>query len=268
MPGWTYGASFRLRERLIDSLVDYERWVLEELRHVQRALWLHSRRGPELEREADRAERAAAHALAGRVRPSRLPTRAARSQREAVRAARFARAALVAHAAGTGRGRALLSRVARELWSVRLAVDAEAVEHDGLPPAVAAMRAAPVRPVGVREYLDAEAFVAEDPRREVVAWSDHGDRWLLENPLRRWETTRWRLAWLVDATDEVCAVELLDRPDARVETGRVWLLGVVRDRSSMLRALRDLERTAQGERNSLVLVGDAIARVARERPVG
>ena len=215
--GWTHGASFRPREDRLSAFVDYERWILEELRGVQRTLWHHLR-----------DEGSATHG--GEVRL----------------------------------GRALVSRLACELWSARVAVDVEAGRPGEVPPAAAAMRAVPICPPGVREYPDAEAFVAEDPAREALSWSDHGDRWLLEHPLRRWELTRWRVAWLAGATDEVCAVELLDADDARTTPGRVWLLGAAHSRPALRRALGGLERTAQGERNSLVLVADAIARASRE----
>jgi len=98
---------------------------------------------------------------------------------------------------------------------------------------------------------------------------DYGYNWRLENPLRRWVTTRWRVSWLClseaqhqDATDEVYAVEHIDQP-GDVETGRVWLMGTIPDRHIINEILPELETHAQHERNSLVVVAARISEAAK-----
>jgi hypothetical protein len=93
-------------------------------------------------------------------------------------------------------------------------------------------------------FVSVEAFVHGDRRR--VHWGaggrmgaggeDYGFRWRLENPLRRWLTTRWRVSWLsiadresVTPTYEVYAIEF-PGGDLSEETGRVWLMGKIESR--------------------------------------
>ncbi len=103
-------------------------------------------------------------------------------------------------------------------------------------------------------------------------------RWRLEGPFRRWECSRWRIAWLCgvrspgwwepealhddagEATTEVYAAELAAGGDGE----RVWLLGKIRTRAALERALEELKRHAIDERNSLVAAADAVARVSQE----
>jgi hypothetical protein len=111
----------------------------------------------------------------------------------------------------------LQRRIEAELSAVRDAVDGELEEGRGRSCVVDAMRRAPNRPFGVREFRDVEAFVAEDPRRALqdsstqrnLGGAEYGYRWRLEDPIRRWSTTRWRISWLCvdDPTYELYAVE-------------------------------------------------------------
>jgi len=158
-----------------------------------------------------------------------------------------------------------------QLWRVRDAVDAVLSGGEGRQCVVDALRAAPNRPDGVREFPDVEAFVADDRRRALPDWparrdaggADYGSRWRLENPLHRWETTSWRLSWLCmhDPTYELYGIELL-RPmrEEQPRTGRVWLLGRLESEEAVDDAVRELMRHAQAERNSLVAVASAIQR--------
>jgi hypothetical protein len=96
------------------------------------------------------------------------------------------------------------------------------------------MRSVPNRPSGVREYRDIGEFLREDAERPAWAGASDkgglvfGDWWRLEDQVRRWDTTRWRVSWLDDSTREVYAIECVEpRPSARPTTARVWLLGVL-----------------------------------------
>jgi hypothetical protein len=229
---WTTGASFRFERSWFDSFVAYERELLEQLRALQQQRWLQS---------LDPATRSSRNDIQVQV------------------------AGLV--------GR-LQHQIERELRSARSAVDAELETGRGRSCTVAAMRAAPNRPVGVREVLEVGRFVADDPRRSLPDWparrdaggADYGWKWRLEDPLRPWTTSRWRVSWLCidDPTYEVYAIERLKNPFGRgPNTGRVWLFGVLRDHQFVDTALRELERYAQAERNSLVVVAKAVRDAAR-----
>jgi hypothetical protein len=168
--------------------------------------------------------------------------------------------------------RILEQNVADELSKVRAAVDSELEDGRGRAFIVDAMRTAPNRPRGVREYRDIDEFVREDPRRALgrpgvtdAGGMDFGYRWRLEDPVQRWKTTEWRVSWLGldDPTHEIDAIERLHwhSDDART-TGRVWLLGAVPDKEDVYRVTSELERYAQRERNSLVVLAQAVRAVS------
>jgi hypothetical protein len=67
-----------------------------------------------------------------------------------------------------------------------------------------------------------------------------------------------------EATHEVYAIELRTvSGDSETRTGRVWLCGQIRERRTFKRAVEDLERYAQRERNSLVVVAEAVRDAVR-----
>jgi hypothetical protein len=225
----TRGASYAFRETFFDSFVDYEREVTGVLRDIERACWQ----------------------------------------------------ALVRGGEDAGRQIALLHQFRREvvtdeLWRVRSAVDAALERGDGRRCVVEAVRATPNRPDGVFEFASVEAFVAEDGRRAIGGWpqrhdaggADYGVHWRLEDPLRRWEATTWRVSWLgidADPTDEVYAIESQGRPLRKEDSsryGRVWLLGRLRTEQSVDDVVQERMLYAMRERNSLVAVAKAVCRAA------
>jgi|GEM_PF-6237559 hypothetical protein len=227
--GWSQPVGYQFSRSHFDSYLAYERDVRRALRSVQCG------RAHELER-----------------------CRALQDAR---------RARLVRHQRQVLRLSVAVKRIEAELLAVRKAVDAELETGRGHACTVAAMRVAPNRPVGVREFPSVSAFVEED-RRRAPAWpermaaggSDHGHHWRLENPIRRWLTTRWRLSWLCmgDPTYEVYAVEFTDEDSQAGPLGRVWLLGVVNDEKVFRQAISELELHAQRERNSLVVIAERV----------
>jgi hypothetical protein len=217
---WSTGVEFRFERSWFDSFVSYERSLVETLRQVQRARWI---------------ERA--------------------------------------HWDGASNSRdsafeMLQRRIADELALVRDAVDAERATGRGRACVVDALRAEPNRPVGVWELPDVEIFVREDQRRALPDWperrdaggADYGSHWRLEDPLRPWITSQWRVSWLNadDPTYEVYAIERMPAFREEAQTGRVWLLGVLRDYGPAHEMLSELQLHAQGERNSLVVVAEAV----------
>jgi hypothetical protein len=226
------GAEFRFVDSWFESYVEYERRVVDNLRRVQHLRWLKHREPLDLE--------------------------------------------------------AIEGDVLRELRRVQRAVDVEREEGRGRACVVAAMRALPQLPGSVREYGSMAEFVAEDERRAVFDWparedlggADFGLWWSLENPFKRWLTTGWRISWLCEegkfmgaddlvhdddgeATTELYALEFPNRDGGR-RHGRVWLLGKLRTRAAVDRALFDLQVHAIRERNSLIAAADAVALVGRE----
>jgi hypothetical protein len=277
---WTLGAQFRFTQGWFQSYVNYERDVLEELRRVQRARWDERKSMGDCESQLAAARRSAEHAAA---EADGLPW----MQR---RWLLWSQPWLddVAHAeemATDSRGRVdylatLEQDIAHELSKVRAAVDTELQEGRGRACVVNAMRSAPNRPSGVREYRDIDEFVREDPAgRSLVEWllpatkdlggMDYGYDWRLEDPVQRWNTTRWRVAWFDDSSHELYALERLNpRPDViplsgpspgdASGSGRVWLLGVLDDQAEVSSVIGELESHAQWERNSLVVVAEAV----------
>lgn len=166
--------------------------------------------------------------------------------------------------------------ISNQLYLVREAVDAELEYGRGFACTVEAMRSQPLRPRGVRELACVQVFVAGDRRRGYVAadghlgagGEDYGFRWRLEDPVHRWRTTRWRISWLCITDDpgdlptyEVYAIEFAhEQPD---ETGRVWLLGEIQSRATIEAILLELEKHAQGERNSLIVAAQQIQNATR-----
>ncbi len=276
-PPWTTGVRFRQTRSWFDGFVDFERNVTEDLRAAERARWTLERVRAKL---VDQIEATAGgHAsgawerfgliLARRLRwivTVQLPEVALNPRAEledcerelvlAKRAQRFIR---------------------DQLHEVRSAVDRELEFGRGYTCTAEAIRGAPTRPRGVREFASVEAFVHGDRRR--LHWGaggrmgaggeDYGFRWRLENPLRRWLTTRWRVSWLsiadregVTPTYEVYAIEF-PGGDISDETGRVWLMGKIESRDTIHAILPELERRAQRERNSLVVIAQRIQNAAR-----
>jgi hypothetical protein len=178
----------------------------------------------------------------------------------------------------------------RQLWLLRVfrrfvddqvraaaeAVDAELEEGRGRRCVAEAMRHEPRRPAGVEELADLAPWVEDDPRRAIRGWpatrdaggEDHGYHWRLEHPTRPWKASRWRISYLCldDPTHEVYAIELLWPPrEDGSTTGRVWVLGRLRDRGLLRAALKELEEHAMRERNSLISAALAVrAAMARD----
>ena len=63
-------------------------------------------------------------------------------------------------------------------------------------------------------------------------------------------------------TYEVYAIEFPHEPSSE-ETGRVWMMGEIQSRDTIRAILPELEKHAQGERNSLVVVAQRIQNAAR-----
>jgi hypothetical protein len=250
LESWLPGAHFEFYSSWFDSFVRYERSLVENLRLVHRMRWL--------------SRRDALETKTGTQPNEPLPWRLREIEEE----------------------------IKAELLEARLAVDAEIKEGRGRACVVAALRAAPQRPVSVVEYANVAAFVEQDrrravrdwPHREAAAGADFGHGWQLENPFRRWDTTRWRISWLCgpnkliwaddeelygeegDVTNEVYANESLDSSERYANDGRVWLLGKIHTRTGLDRALVDLTLYAMRERNSLVAAANAVAEAsAKER---
>jgi hypothetical protein len=271
----TRGVRFAFERSWFDSFVAYERSVLEQLRLVQRERWLESQLSVALWDKLEEAEEAV------RTAPDELRSMAWR-RRWALRVSRpwlSAVAEVRSEVERQEHSSSLLERMQRrieqELRAARLAVDAELDTGRGQACTVEAMRGPPLRPAGVREFRSVRAFVAQDDRRARtqagpldLGGEDYGARWRLENPVRRWDTTRWRVSWLCveeetrreDPTYEVYAVELLDEP-AGTSDGRVWLMGTIQERKVIATILPELERHASGESNSLVVVAARISEV-------
>ncbi len=162
----------------------------------------------------------------------------------------------------------LQDQVEEELRAAKEAVDTELETGRGRACIVDAIRASPRPARGVIEYSGVEEFVAEDPRRALADWpvrkdaggADYGYRWRVENPLRRWETTKWRVSWLdhEDSTGEIYAKECREISEG-AWSERVWLLGRLPDRSSEgYSILTELELHGQSERNSLAALTNAM----------
>lgn len=237
-------AEFRFRRSWFESYVQFERDVTHSLRCVQRERWQRARD-------------------ARRGMTGFRPTDSELAEIEA--------------------------EVKTELARVREAVDGELEEGRGLRMLVAAMRALPQVPESVFEYASAEEFLAEDARRGALGLpgpqlggADFGSGWGLEDPFMRWRVSRWRVSWLCEdcrfvfgrddsehsdegeATTEVYAQEFVAGPGRERTPGRVWLLGKLRTSREAGRVLRDL-RKAMIERNSLIVVAEAVAAAERER---
>jgi hypothetical protein len=281
-PPWTTGVRFQQTRSWFDGFVDFERSVTEDLRAAERARWTLERARAKLvgEIEATAGGRASGAwewfglTLARRLRSSG-PLRIVTARLPEVVCD------LRAELEDCEREFVLAERARRfirdQLHEVRSVVDRELEFGRGYASTVEAIRGAPTRPRWVREFASVEVFVHGDRRR--MHWGaggrmgaggeDYGFRWRLENPLRRWLTTRWRVSWLsiadresVTPTYEVYAIEF---PGGGLseETGRVWLMGKIESRDTIRAILSELERCAQHERNSLVVVAQRIQNAAR-----
>lgn len=270
---WTRRIELEAKPTLIESLVTFERCLLEQMRRIQRERSIEREGDADLQQDLEEVEelvRRAPEELPGIAWPYRWKLRLFKPWLKAMAEVRRE----FAHHQERGSLMVDIQRVIEgELSTVQRAVDAELDTGRGHRCTVEAMRAAPVRPVGVREYPSIRAFLDEDSRRGLIGGpgpldaggEDHG--WdCLENPLRRWETTRWRLSWLCmgaageEPTHEIYAVQLgEDAP----ERGRVWLMGIVLDRRRIVDVLSELEQHAQRERNSLVVVASKINQVIK-----
>jgi hypothetical protein len=235
IPGATAGTVFEFRRSWFDSYVDFERRAREEQRRIQHAGWL----------------------TGNALRAATAPDEIAAAQR---------RMSLLED---------LERYVESQIWAAGDAVDAALEEGHGRRCTVEALRHQPRLPATVERHEDALPWVAADLRRAPYGWpaqmdaggEDHGYHWRLENPTRRWQTSRWRLSWLCmgEPTYEVYAVELLDRPRPDgAHCGRLLVLGVVHDREILRDALEPLERHAMRERNSLVSAALAVRDAAAQ----
>lgn len=267
---WTRGVSFQPLRSWFDSLVAFERGVTENLREAELAHWTLQQKRADLAGEIERTagkRRGGAGGWVGRAVASGLHL--AQPQNEfddcerqialAERAQRF---------------------ISIQLCAARDAVDAELEYGRGYACTVEAMRSAPIRPRGVHEFASVEAFVHGDRRRMLwradgrvgAGGGDYGFNWRLENPLRRWLTTRWRVSWLsiADRNDEIPTHEVyaIEFPggEASEESGRVWLMGKIESHDTIYSILPELQQRAQRERNSLVVVAQRVRDAAqRER---
>ena len=276
LAGVTRGASFAFDE-LVPLYVAYERDLLDDLRRVQRQRWIvtcdREDGDARLEADAQRELEAAEARLAAASLVERWRLRRSRPRLDVRRAVFRSRPERDARDARLGQ---LQRRVETELRRVREAVDEQRADGRGRASIVAALRAVPSRPPHVREYFTRTAVAAEDPRRALdpraadpeLGGMTFGWDWRLENPLRRWDTTRWEVGWLSvgsEATWEVYAAERLPGDGDEVpRSGRVWLLGTLRRRDVVRETLEEYQRHAMRERNSLAALAEAV-RHAQER---
>lgn len=227
--GVTAGTAFEFKRSWFDSYLAFERGAREDQRRVQRAGWVANR---ELRQ----------------TRGSEVMVDCQRRLWLLVRLERF---------------------ISDQIWAAKKAVDAELEEGRGRRCTVEAMRADPRPPASVKRHNDVIAWIEADPRRGVPDWpgrldaggEDYGYHWTLENPTRRWQTSRWRVSWLSmgDPTHEVYAIELPDRRSDTAEASRrLWVLGTLREREFVRCALVDLQRYAMNERNSLIAAAIAV----------
>lgn len=279
---WTTGVRFQHTRSWFDGFVDFERGVTDNLRDAERARWALERKRAHLVGEVtetvaahvpsawERFGLAAAHQLCSswllRLAPKLMlgPVCDLQAKLEECEC----ELALAERA----------QRLIRDqLHEVRRVVDRELEFGRGYACTVDAIRSAPTRPRGVREFASVKAFVQGDRRRAHwradrrmgAGGEDYGFKWRLENPLRRWLTTRWRVSWLSIAaregetpTYEVYAIEF-PGGDISEDSGRVWLMGKIERRDTICAILPELERLAQRERNSLVAVARRIQNAAR-----
>jgi hypothetical protein len=236
---WAHGVEFDSNGSWFESCATYERKLREERRRVEHGLWLARREGE-------------------KARPEEVQ---ALSEADAV--------------------------IASELAKVVRAVDEVLDEGRGCAHAIAGMRADPQRPDGVVEFPDLDVFVEEDMRRAVFDWpsrrdaggADFGHEWQLEDPFRRWETTRWRISWLCESasrlrdgeqpTQEVYALEIPAERSVRSgqRRGRVWLLGTLPDWKMAEQLLGTLQPHARRGRNSVVVAASAVQAAHRGEAV-
>jgi hypothetical protein len=237
--GVTAGTSFEFERSWFDSYLAFERSAREDQRRVQRAGWL-------VNRDLRRAS------------SSEVMVDCQRRLWLLVRLERF---------------------ISDQVWAAKRAVDAELEEGRGRRCTVEAMRAEPRPPASVERHSDAIAWIEADRRRGVPDWpgrldaggEDYGYHWTLENPTRRWQTSRWRVSWLSmgDPTYEVYAIELPDRRSEAAETSRrLWVLGKLRERELVRDALVDLQRYAMNERNSLIAAAIAVRDAMAQEAAG
>jgi hypothetical protein len=224
---WSRGVEFKSNGSWFESCVAYERELREDRRRVQRGLWLARKDMARSSRDERQVLEETETAIEGEL------VRAVRGVNEVLR------------------------------------------EGRGEPHAIAGMRATPQRPDHVIELPDLTAFVGADERRALPDWpqrrdaggADFGFDWLLENPFRRWETTRWRASWLCEGerpTHEAYALECLEsRGEQARRHGRVWLLGTLSDWDAAEKSLGVLQRHARDGRNSLVVAAKAVRAAAR-----
>jgi hypothetical protein len=272
---WTKRVEFEATPSLFDSLVAFERDLLEQLRRLQRERWVERQDHADLQQDLEEAEeltRCATEELRGIAWPYRWKLRLFKPWLKTMAEARFE---FARHQEKSAQLEGIQRYLEAELRTARRAVDAELETGRGHLCTVEAMRTPPTRPVGVREYKSVRAFVDEDPRRGLnggpglpdAGGEDYGWNWRLENPIRRWETTRWRLSRLSvsttgeEPTYEMYAVQLGEMDSTTRE--RVWLMGVVPDRRKVAEILSEFEIHAQRERNSLVAVASKINDVAK-----
>jgi hypothetical protein len=274
--GVTRGASFAYERSWFHAYVAYERDLLDDLRRVQRERWILAGDGEAVHERLEEAQRVLKAVEARLATVSIVERWWLRRTQPSIDVWREALEARLEHDARDARLAQLQRRIEDELWPVREAVDEQRAEGHGRASIVAALRAVPSRPPHVREYPTRAAFAAEEPRRALdpraadpeLGGMTFGWDWRLENPLRRWDTTRWEVGWLSigsEATWEIYAAERLPgEGDEGPRAGRVWLIGTLRRRDMVREVLEEYQRHAIRERNSLAALAEAV-RYAQER---
>lgn len=281
-PPWTAGVRFQQRRSWFDGFVDFERGVTENLRDAESARWRLEQARTQLVSELEATAEGGASSAWERLRLTMARRRRSRGLLR-IMAAQLTNPGhnMRAELEDCERKLVLAEEAQRfirnQLREVRRVVDMELEFGRGYACTVEAIRGAPTRPRWVHEFASVEAFVHRDRRRMHrgpggrmgVGGEDYGYEWSLENPLRRWLTTRWRVSWLciadregVTPTYEVYAIEFIGG-NLSDETGRVWLMGKIESRETILAILPELELRAQRERNSLVVVAQRIQSAAR-----
>lgn len=136
------------------------------------------------------------------------------------------------------------------------------------PSLLAAIRRTAALPCSTRTFPSIPAFIADregrargDRRIQDLIGRPLGDRWVLEDEHRPWESTRWRVAWACDGdhpSGEIYAVELVMRPHP---VRRVLLFGAAPAVPGVAHVIEGL-LTHQGQRNSLAALAAGVETVA------
>lgn len=271
--GWSGSVRWREEGTRIDSYVLYER---EALRALHDTLYHRSVEARDVERAEEDVRSAQAKLHAARADPPR--SRARRMVWLLIAPERREVRCVERHLQDVREGLARTDRcvqaITAALHECREALDRELAAAGRAAEQAAGLRRESSRPSWIVEYPDIDAFLAEDPRRELPlghdghGWdaggADYGHDWTLEDPTCPWEHTRWRISWLNhgdptnERTDEIYACEIDPVDGSR----RVWLLGRL-DRSAWFHdhlndALLALPRPVTRGRNSLLAAAEVI----------